>query len=150
VITSAAGYPLDLTFYQCAKGITAASHVVKPGGRILIVGECGEGVGSPEFAEKLRTYPGDQEYLDQLSGRAVVPDQWQLEKVALVGLRNEIFFYTPGVTADQMGAFGSRHFDDAEAAVRALLEGLPANARVALIPEGPYTFARVVSELAAV
>src|SRR6202041_3231746 len=40
VITSAAGYPLDLTFYQCVKGITAATHMVKPGGRILIVAQC--------------------------------------------------------------------------------------------------------------
>src|SRR5262249_15232811 len=31
VITSCAGYPLDLTFYQAIKGITAASHIVKPG-----------------------------------------------------------------------------------------------------------------------
>ena len=54
VITSAAGHPLDLTFYQCGKGVTAAQHVVKPGGRILLLGECAEGVGSPEFAEKLR------------------------------------------------------------------------------------------------
>ena len=30
VITTAAGYPLDLTFYQAVKGITAASHIVKP------------------------------------------------------------------------------------------------------------------------
>jgi nickel-dependent lactate racemase len=40
VITSAAGHPLDLTFYQTAKGITAAQHVVKPGGRILLLGAC--------------------------------------------------------------------------------------------------------------
>ena len=50
VITSAAGHPLDLTFYQTIKGLTAAQHIVKPGGRILILGECAEGVGSPEFA----------------------------------------------------------------------------------------------------
>ena len=49
-ITSSAGYPLDLTFYQTAKGITAAQHIVKPGGRILMLGECAEGVGSPEYA----------------------------------------------------------------------------------------------------
>ncbi len=29
VITTSAGYPLDLTFYQCVKGITAASHLVR-------------------------------------------------------------------------------------------------------------------------
>jgi nickel-dependent lactate racemase len=53
VITSSAGYPLDLTFYQSVKGITAATHMVKPGGRILIIAQCAEGVGSHEFASKL-------------------------------------------------------------------------------------------------
>ena len=54
VITSAAGHPLDLTFYQCVKGLTAAQHIVKPGGRILTLGACAEGVGSGEFARALR------------------------------------------------------------------------------------------------
>src|SRR5579864_6285354 len=49
VITTGGGYPLDMTFYQCIKGITAAEKMVRPGGRILMVGECSEGVGSPEF-----------------------------------------------------------------------------------------------------
>src|ERR1700744_2095524 len=66
VITSAAGHPLDLTFYQMIKGITAAQHIVKPGGRILIIGECPEGVGSIEFSEKLAAFTGYQSYLDEI------------------------------------------------------------------------------------
>jgi nickel-dependent lactate racemase len=143
VITSSAGYPLDLTFYQCGKGITAAQHVVKPGGRILVLGECAEGVGSPEFAEKLRTFAGSEEYLHEIADSPVVPDQWQLEKLSLVGLMNELYFYTPGVSAGEMGAYGRRSFSNVNAAVGSLLEGLPAGARVALIPEGPYCFARL-------
>ena len=144
-ITSAAGYPLDLTFYQTAKGITAAEHVVKPGGRILLLGECAEGVGSPEYAEKLREYPGHQPYLDSIAGTPVVTDQWQLEKVALVGLRNDLFFYTPGVAAEDIGALAERYFTDVNDAVSALLEDLPPNACIVLIPEGPYSFARVAT-----
>jgi nickel-dependent lactate racemase len=143
VITSSAGYPLDLTFYQCGKGITAAQHVVKSGGRILILGECAEGVGSPEFAEKLRNFAGDAEYLREITDTPVVPDQWQLERLSLVGLTKELYFYTPGVPAGEMGAYGQRSFPNVDAAVRSLLEGLPPGARVALIPEGPYCFARV-------
>ena len=143
VITSSAGYPLDLTFYQCGKGITAAQHVVKPGGRILVMGECAEGVGSPEFAEKLRNFGGNEEYLREIADTQVVPDQWQLEKLSLVGLKNDLYFYTPGVSAGEMGAYGRRSFSNVDAAVGALLEDLPSGARVALIPEGPYCFARV-------
>ena len=54
VITTSGGYPLDLTFYQAVKGVTAASHVVKPGGTILLVAACSEGLGGPEFSELVR------------------------------------------------------------------------------------------------
>jgi nickel-dependent lactate racemase len=144
-ITSAAGYPLDLTFYQTAKGITAAEHVIKPGGRILLLGECSEGIGSPEYAEKVRTYAGPQEYLDSIANTPVIPDQWQLEKIALVGLRNDLYFYTPGVSADDLGAFAERYFTDVNEAVTAVLDDLPPDARIVLIPEGPYSFARVTA-----
>ena len=143
VITSAAGHPLDLTFYQTVKGITAAQHIVRPGGRILIVSECAEGPGSPEFAAMLRGYAGPQQFLNQIASAPVVIDQWQLEKIALVELRNEVLIYTSGVSPDQLGALGQRCTSDVNRAVAALLDGLPTGARVALIPEGPYAFAQV-------
>ena len=142
VITSAAGYPLDLTFYQTVKGVTAAAHTVRPGGRILVVAECAEGVGSPEFAAKLSGYRGHAEFLEAIRETAVEVDQWQLEKLALTGLEHELYFYTPGVKKEQLGSLGARAFDTLDQAVAALLDGLPAGARVALVPEGPYTFVR--------
>ena len=36
VITTSAGYPLDLTYYQAIKGVTAAQHIVRDGGTILL------------------------------------------------------------------------------------------------------------------
>jgi nickel-dependent lactate racemase len=146
VITSAAGWPLDLTFYQTIKGVTAAAHVVRPGGRILIVSECAEGVGSPEFARKLAGYAGHAEFLEAIRTTAVEVDQWQLEKLALAGLDHELYFYAPGVRAEQLGGLGTRLYATVEDAVAALLDGLPAGARVALVPEGPYTFARAAEQ----
>jgi len=144
VITSAAGYPLDLTFYQTVKGVTAAEHIVKPGGRILVLGECAEGIGGAEFAEQLRTLTGYQEFLDAISAPPVQVDQWQLEKLALVGIANDLFFYMPGVTKDQLGSLGPRLFADIDQAVAAVLDGVPAGARVVLVPDGPYAYARAV------
>jgi nickel-dependent lactate racemase len=147
VITSAAGYPLDLTFYQTVKGVTAAQHIVKPGGRILIVSQCAEGVGSPEFARKLAGMRDFKSFLDEIRESAVEVDQWQLEKLALVGEKFELFFFTPGVTRGQMGFLGDWAYKTLDEAVAAVLEGLPAQARVALVPEGPYTFARAEEAL---
>jgi len=142
VITSAAGYPLDLTFYQTIKGITAAQHIAKPGAPILIVSECAEGVGSDEFASKLAAYAGPQQYLDEILHNPVQIDQWQLEKLAITGLKHRLLFYTPGVSASQLGTLGATAFSHLDRAIAALVEMLPTNARIALVPDGPYTFAR--------
>ena len=126
VITSAAGYPLDLTFYQTTKGITAAQHIVKPGGRILVVGECAEGMGSAEFARKMEGFKGYGSFLDEIADTPVEVDQWQIEKISLVGLKNELFFYTPGVSKRQLGGLGAMAFEGLGDAVAAMLDGLGA------------------------
>jgi nickel-dependent lactate racemase len=144
VITSSAGYPLDLTFYQCLKGLTAAQHIVKPGGKMLLLAECAEGIGSPEYARLLRAYRGHAEFLKEIENTPVEVDQWQLEKLALTGLKNELLFYTPGAARNELGSLGANAFADANEAVAALFSGLAPGARVALLPEGPYTFARAM------
>jgi lactate racemase len=143
VITSAAGYPLDLTFYQTIKGVTAGQHILKEGGKILVMGECREGVGAPEFANKLAQLTSYDNYLQELNGTPVQVDQWQLEKLALAGLKFEIFFYTPGVSLDAAGGLGKCMYSSPSAAIEAILKNLPKRARVAVIPEGPYVFAQV-------
>jgi hypothetical protein len=91
----------------------------------------------------LRSYAGPQQFLDQIANAPVVIDQWQLEKIALAGLRNEMFLYTPGVLPEQIGALGERCYGDVRRAVAMFFDGLPADVGVALIPEGPYAFAEV-------
>lgn len=143
VITTSAGYPLDLTFYQTVKGITAASHIVKPGGRILVASACTEGAGAPEFCEMLERFPTPQAFLDHVAGNPVVVDQWQLEKLALVCLNKELLFYVPGLESRFRDKLWGRTFDSINEAVAATLVGLDADARIAVIPEGPYVLARV-------
>lgn len=76
-ITSAAGYPLDLTFYQSVKGVTAAAHIVKPGGAILLVSECAEGAGAAEFSRLLLESPSPSAFLEKIEHASVEVDQWQ-------------------------------------------------------------------------
>jgi nickel-dependent lactate racemase len=149
VITTAAGYPLDLTFYQTVKGITAASHVVQDGGRILVLSECAEGAGAPEFQDMMRRFPDGQAFLDFIAGAPVTVDQWQLEKLALVSTRKQILYHTPGLPAEFRGGLWGRYMHSFEEGVTALLDGLRPGARVIVIPEGPYVLARVQEPVAA-
>ncbi|MEQ1946742.1 MAG: nickel-dependent lactate racemase [Bryobacteraceae bacterium] len=145
VITTSAGYPLDLTFYQAIKGITAAQHVVKPGGRILLIAECSEGAGAPEFKEMLRGLGSYQSFLDRIAHGSVTVDQWQIEKLALVGARMELFYYVPGLPREYQEAFGPNAFATVEAALAAFTSGMPHEANIAVIPEGPYVLARAAA-----
>ncbi|MEM8604988.1 MAG: nickel-dependent lactate racemase, partial [Cyanobacteria bacterium P01_H01_bin.121] len=47
ILTSAGGYPLDQTYYQTIKGIVGAIDILEPGGDLLIVSACSDGLGSP-------------------------------------------------------------------------------------------------------
>ena len=141
VITTGGGYPLDLTFYQCVKGITAAAHMVRPGGRILMVGACQEGVGGQEFAALMARYPSDAEFLRGIEGVPVTVDQWQLEKLALVTQKMQVLYAAPGVPQEYQRRFWGRGFANPQDAVDALVAGLDPGARIAVVPDGPYVLA---------
>ena len=150
VVTTSGGYPLDLTFYQAVKGVTAASHVVKPGGTILLVGECSEGLGSPEFADMVRRSPDWRELLDRLADAPVTVDQWQAEKLAMVARKANLAFCVPGIAPGDRKAFWGPSFETPQEAVDRSMGELPPGARVLVIPEGPYVFTQVEREPALV
>jgi nickel-dependent lactate racemase len=141
-ITSSAGYPLDLTFYQTVKGITAAAHIVRPGGPILVVSACEEGAGAEEFSRMLLEFDRPSALLEKLSKSPVVVDQWQLEKLALVFERHQVLFYVPGLAQEYRARLWGPSYDSAREAVAALVASLESGAEVAVLPEGPYVFAR--------
>jgi hypothetical protein len=60
-----------------------------------------------------------------------------------------LFFFTPGVTRGQLGFLGDWAYSGVAEAISSTLAGLPEDARVALVPEGPYTFARAEQALVA-
>jgi len=144
-ITSCAGYPLDLTFYQAIKGITAAQHIVKPGGRILLMAECAEGPGAHEFCQMLKRTDSWEEFLESIREAPVTVDQWQLEKLALVARKCEVVFYTPGLPADYHSTLWGRAVNSPSEAMQALTRGLAPGSTVAVLPEGPYVLARALA-----
>ena len=150
VITTSGGYPLDLTFYQAVKGITAASHIVKPDGAILLAAACREGVGSPEFTSLVRRGLHWEDLLDELSIVPVTVDQWQAEKLAMVARNTNLSFCVPGVAVEDRSHLWGPAFADPQQAVDDLTERLPDGSSVVVIPEGPYVFSQVMPEPALV
>ncbi|MDE0624702.1 MAG: nickel-dependent lactate racemase [Bryobacterales bacterium] len=143
VITTSGGYPLDLTFYQAVKGLTAAAHIVREGGEILLAAACNEGLGGPEFSQLVRESDDFSELLDLLSERTVRVDQWQAEKLAMVAQRAQLSFCVPGLSEEDRSKLWGPSHADAQEAVDGLMGRLRDGARVIVIPEGPYVFSQL-------
>ena len=57
VISTNGGYPLDQNVYQAVKGMTAAEAAVKPGGVIIMLAACNDGIGGDHFYHQLADEP---------------------------------------------------------------------------------------------
>ncbi|MDC7225109.1 MAG: nickel-dependent lactate racemase [Spirochaetales bacterium] len=53
VIASAGGFPGDINFYQSVKTLINASQALNPGGILILVSRCEEGLGNPLMEEML-------------------------------------------------------------------------------------------------
>ncbi len=143
MITSAAGYPLDTTFYQAVKGLTGCLPIVKQGGTIILAASLTEGLGSPEFQSALHDHATLDAFMQRILGKDYfVMDQWQVEELAKVrrrtgdGSRSSRTACrprsSPRATSSRRRASSRRWPTPRSREYRA------AEAQVAVIPKGPY------------
>jgi len=152
VVTSAGGYPLDESYYQTVKGMVTALPALHEGSQLLMCSACTE-VGSPEFMALMQRYGNDYEaFLRDIaaSGRTE-KDQWQFQMqtrvLARVGQARLLLANDglPLLTQRGLGVTPVEGGGDAVARAQRHLDAFVAarpDARVAVIPEGPYTMLR--------
>ncbi len=139
VVTTAAGYPLDTTWYQAIKGLTGALPIVKQGGTIILAASLSEGVGSPEFYRLILENPDIRRFKQRILGRDYfVLDQWQLEELAKVLERCRVKVVSDGLSAEVLRQCHVEPAASVEQAVAEALHEYGPNARLAVIPKGPY------------
>jgi len=139
VVTSCAGYPLDTTWYQAVKGLTGALPIVKRGGTIILAASLTEGVGSPEFQEVLRDNPSLEQFIDRIQNTDYfVMDQWQVEELAKVRRRCKVKVVTQGLSSEVLRNCHVEPAESVEKAIAECLEEYGPDARIGVIPKGPY------------
>ena len=150
VVATNMGYPADLVLYQAVKGMSVAAQACATGGAILLVAECREGVGGPEYTELMRSEASPAALLDRFArgDHRTVHDQWQVQVQAMVQARCDVWLhssldratvesahlrYAPDVTSTLMSLIAEK---------RAALGREPA---VCVLPFGQLTVPRVVA-----
>ncbi len=146
VVTSSAGYPLDTTFYQAIKGLTGCLPIVKPGGTIILAASLSEGLGSPEFQSALHDRSTLDAFMHRILGKDYfVMDQWQVEELAKVRRKARVKIVSDGLPADLLAACHVEPAASVEAALAEALDHYGPDARVAVIPKGPYVLPTVAA-----
>ena len=153
VVTGGGGFPLDLTFYQSVKGMVTALPALGPESTLLEASACGEGVGGREYTDLLLGY--ENQWRRFLADIAASPetqlDQWEYQLQARtlerIGMER-LWLVTDGLPEDVqrrlsvtpiLGPGTAR--ERTQRAIDDFVAARP-GARVAVIPDGPYTMLR--------
>ena len=146
VVATNSGYPLDLNLYQGVKGMSAGARILRQGGLLILAAECREGVpaGSP-LDSLLRAVSSTEELLALLAQPGFVrAEQWQAQIQAIIQRRAQVLVYS-SLPDDVLRAAHLEPCHDIAAAVQRRLDDLGAEARVAVLPQGPLTIPYLTS-----
>ena len=144
VVTSAAGYPLDKTYYQTVKGMVGALGALEDGGDLIVASECSEGLGSAEYrdAQRRLVAAGPDAFLAGISGKPHADiDEWQTQMQTRSLARGRISLFAGGLSSSDRALTGVGSVASVERAVAESMER-HRDPRIAVIPEGPYVIPR--------
>jgi len=140
VVTSAAGYPLDQTYYQTVKGMVTPLDILEPGGTLIIASGCKEGIGSRHFreAQERLIALGPDAFLATLVAKSLADvDEWQTEKQLKPMRAGRVQLFTDGLSEADAALTGVERVGNLTSAISAAIAH-HGDADIAVIPEGPY------------
>jgi lactate racemase len=140
VVTSAAGYPLDKTYYQTVKGMVGPLDILEPGGDLIVASACSEGMGSKHYVEAQRRLVdlGPDGFAASIERKPHADiDEWQTQMQLRPMRVGRVRLYTDGLDATAVGLTGVERVSDLAGAVAESM-ARHRNPHVAFVPEGPY------------
>ncbi len=140
IVTSSAGFPLDQTYYQTVKGMVTPLDILEPGGTLIMVSECAEGIGSDHYreAQKKLIALGTDAFLENIQQKSLASiDEWQTEMQLKSMRMGEVILYAQGLSAEDHLDTGVKRTENVTQAIADAMAKHQSN-DVAFIPEGPY------------
>lgn len=140
VLTSNAGYPLDLNIYQAVKGMSAAERVVREGGTIILAAECWDGIPAGSDYETILTSVNS---VPDLMGfikahESDLKDTWQVFFQAMIQMKAEVYLYSD-LDPQTVQRTHLKPVEDMNQLVLKLIEKYGPGTRICVLPEGPHT-----------
>ncbi len=144
VLVSQGGAPKDLNLYQTQKALDNARHAVNPGGIIILIGSCREGLGEKTFETWMTTSPSPRAMIErigrdfQLGGHKAAAIAMTLEKAQV--------WLVSDMEAEFVRSIFLTPQPDAQTALERAFEQLGPDATVLAMPFGGSTLPRIINQ----
>ncbi len=139
VVTTNSGYPQDQNLYQAVKGVSAAARLVRPGGAIILVTACDDGLpANGGYAKLLKRAGTPHAVLDLLAQPGFhAHDQWTVQIQAQIQLKADVYVYSNGLSDDEIRQALFTPIHDLKSSLQDLR--VHYGPRVCILPDGPQT-----------
>lgn len=141
VLVSQGGAPKDLNLYQTQKALDNAKHAVKPGGVVVLIGSCKEGLGEKTFEEWLTTAPTPHSLVERIRKEFRLGGH-KAAAIAMVLEKADIYLVSDMEDALVEQLF-MKPFHSVQAAYDAAVEKCGADATVLVMPYGGSTLPQI-------
>ncbi len=144
VVVTNMGYPADLNLYQSVKAMSVAAQACAPGGSILLVAECREGLGGDEYVALMQSAESPQALVDRFesSEHRTLHDQWQVQVQAMVQARCDVWLHS-SMTREVTESAHLRWSENVDATISALRGAIEMEhnreATICVMPYGQLT-----------
>jgi nickel-dependent lactate racemase len=133
VLTSAGGFPKDINMYQAQKALESAAGVVRPGGVIVWVAECAEGLGNETFEEWLVGANPD-DVLARIQRQFVIGGHKAAAIVRV--LKRASIYLVSALPPDLVSACGMTPYSNVDSALQDALAQAGPDSSIVVLPEG--------------
>ena len=144
VIVSPGGHPKDINLYQSQKAITHAAAATKDGGWVVLLAACPEGSGSQRYEDTIRTMASHQAVLDNFHSTIFSVGAHKAFQIARDAIRVNIVVVSE-MSEEKINqlCLSSCSSDLLNTYLNKLLEELPDNSKIAIMPMGTTTMTQI-------
>jgi nickel-dependent lactate racemase len=138
MITSPGGYPKDINLYQAHKAVSCANRITREGGSIILVAACEDGVGSKGYADWMKEKVGSGITNHKAVMETFIKEPFQIgPHKAYIFARDAVkvkgIWIVSDISADTIRGL-LLNPASIEEAVREVIQPLPKDARIGIIP----------------
>ena len=137
VVVSQGGAPKDLNLYQTQKALDNAKHAVRPGGTIVLVGSCKEGLGEATFGRWIQEAQKPSDLTDRVQRHFELGGH-KAAAIAMVLASAEVYLVSE-MDPDLVRKCFLEPFDTVQAAFDRAFARLGPEAKVLVMPYGGST-----------